>query len=402
MPELTVQPSRVFSGETVTLTCAIQPSSGWTYKWFKRGLYGLMSLKTSETNTYTISRATMSDQGEYRCYGVRESSGIHSPHSNTVQITVEASKPKVTLSPDHQLLTGDSVTLRCELGASSGLVFYWYRDTQTSDPVAQTDGNSYSISSVKVSDGGQYWCRAGRGDPVFYTQYSDAAEIKVTDVSPKASVSIHSNWTQIFTSESLSLSCGVQGNSTGWRLRWFTGRRGASKCPTRWRSETGSSCSISSASPSDSGVYWCQSESGEQSNRVNITVHNGDVILESPVHPVPEGDPLTLRCRYRYPSNISADFYKDGTLLQTSTTGEMSIPAVSRSHEGLYKQTSTTGEMSIPAVSKAHEGLYKQTSTTGEMTIPAVSRSHEGLYKCSNPERGESPESWVTVRGWRV
>ncbi|KAG5261131.1 hypothetical protein AALO_G00300390 [Alosa alosa] len=80
----------------------------------------------------------------------------------------------------------------------------------------------------------------------------------------------------------------------------------------------------------------------------------GNVILESPVHPVTEGDHLTLRCRYRYqPSNISADFYKDGTLLQTSTTGEM--------------------------------------------TIPAVSKSHEGLYKCSNPERGESPESWITV-----
>ncbi|XP_048091924.1 low affinity immunoglobulin gamma Fc region receptor II-like isoform X2 [Alosa alosa] len=169
------------------------------------------------------------------------------------------------------------------------------------------------------------------------------------------SVIIHSNWTQIFTSEPLSLSCGVQGNSTGWRLRWFTGRGGESLCPTDWRSETGSNCSISSASQSDSGVYWCQSESGEQSNPVNITVHNEDVILESPAHPLTEGDPLTLRCRYRYqPSNISADFYKDGTLLQTSTTGEM--------------------------------------------TIPAVSKSHEGLYNCSNLERGESPESWITVK----
>ncbi|XP_076144466.1 basement membrane-specific heparan sulfate proteoglycan core protein-like [Alosa pseudoharengus] len=438
VPTLTVQPSPVFTGETVTLTCGIQPSSGWTYQWNILG-----SIKPSETNTYTINRATVSDQGEYWCYGVRERSRKSTYYSSTVQFTVnalplatltvepqspvftrenvtlkcvieslsgwtykwykessrtpvsegntftirgaaeshkgqywcqgerrdrptsskpskrttivvKAPKPKLTLSPGHQLLTGDSVTLRCELGVSSGLVFYWYRHTQTSDPVAQTVGNSYSISSDKVSDGGQYWCRAGRGDPVFYTQYSDTAEIKLIGVS-LASVIIHSNWTQIFTSEPLSLSCGVQGNSTGWRLRWFTGRGGESKCPTDWRSETGSSCSISSASPSDSGVYWCQSESGERSNPVNITVHKGDVILETPVHPVTEGDPLTLRCRYRYqPSNISADFYKDGTLLQTSTTGEMAIPA--------------------------------------------VSKSHEGLYKCSNPERGVSPESWVTVR----
>ncbi|KAK6291577.1 hypothetical protein J4Q44_G00373610 [Coregonus suidteri] len=31
------------------------------------------------------------------------------------------------------------------------------------------------------------------------------------------------------------------------------------------------------------------------------------------------------------------------------------------------------------------------------MTIPAVSKSDEGLYKCTNSE-GESPESWMTVK----
>ncbi|XP_076144977.1 basement membrane-specific heparan sulfate proteoglycan core protein-like [Alosa pseudoharengus] len=547
---LNVKPqSPVFTGENVTLKCVIESLSGWTYKWYKES----SRTPVSEGNTFTIRGAAESHKGQYWCQGERRDRPTSSQPSRRTTLDVKDSKPKLTLSPDHQPFTGDSVALRCELGVSSGLVFYWYRHTQTFDPVNQTDGNSYSITSVKVSDGGQYWCRAGRGDPVFYTQYSDAAEITVTerpkpiitlksnrteffsveevslrcvirsgeisdweyiwfrdgvrvhhysayeinpiqsgrytckgnrkhDMKPSeesdavgitiysekaqavlsslsqpwltegdsvtlscevrgsttgwrfhwyntapyrpelaqvthesraysvellsdsirgaggsytlspaalrhtgvyvcraergepayhtefsqpqplwvtglslASVSIHSNWTQIFTSEPLSLSCGVQGNSTGWRLRWFTGRGGESKCPTDWRSETGSSCSISSASPSDSGVYWCQSESGEQSNPVNITVHNGDVILENPAHPVTEGDPLTLHCRYRYqPSNISADFYKDGTLLQTSTTGEM--------------------------------------------TIPAVSKSHEGLYKCSNPERGESPESWVAVK----
>ncbi|XP_062391206.1 basement membrane-specific heparan sulfate proteoglycan core protein-like [Sardina pilchardus] len=351
---LTVEPqSPVFTGENVTLKCVIASPSGWTYKWYKES----SSISVSEGNTFTIRGAAESHKGQYWCQGERTGRPTTSQQSRRITLDVEASKPKVTISPEHQLLTGDSVTLRCALGVSSGLVFYWYRHTQSSDPVAQTDGDSYSISSATVSDGGQYWCRAGRGHPVFYTQYSHAAEIKVTDLSPKVSVVIQPNRTQIFTSDSLSLRCGVEGNSTGWRLRWSTGRGGESKCPTDWRSAPGSICSISSASPSDSGVYWCQSESGEQSNPVNITVHTGDVILESPVHPVTEGDPLTLRCRYRHQpsSNISADFYKDGTLLQTSSAGEM--------------------------------------------TIPAVSTSHEGLYKCSNPERGESPESRVTVRG---
>ncbi|KAG9274593.1 Fc receptor-like protein 5, partial [Astyanax mexicanus] len=84
---------------------------------------------------------------------------------------------------------------------------------------------------------------------------------------------------------------------------------------------------------------------------------DGSVILESSVHPVTEGDPLTLHCLYRDPksSDLTADFYKDGLLLQTQTTGEM--------------------------------------------IIPTVSKSDEGLYHCTIPEKGESPQSWISVRG---
>ncbi|XP_062373272.1 Fc receptor-like protein 3 [Sardina pilchardus] len=182
---LTVEPqSPVFTGETVTLTCVIESLGGWTYKWYKES----SRTPVSEENTFTIRGAAESHKGQYWCQGERRHRPTSSQPSWRTTLDVKASKPKLTLSPDRQLLTGDSVTLRCELGVSSGLVFYWYRDTQTSDPVNQTDGDSYSISSVNISDGGQYWCRAGRGDPDFYTQYSDAAEITVTDAGSSKSM----------------------------------------------------------------------------------------------------------------------------------------------------------------------------------------------------------------------
>ncbi|KAL7875603.1 hypothetical protein AOLI_G00105660 [Acnodon oligacanthus] len=58
---------------------------------------------------------------------------------------------------------------------------------------------------------------------------------------------------------------------------------------------------------------------------------NGLVILDSPVHPVTEGGPLTLHCLHRdpKPSNLPAELYKEGSLLQTPTTGEMTIRTVS-------------------------------------------------------------------------
>ncbi|KAG5261163.1 hypothetical protein AALO_G00300750 [Alosa alosa] len=283
-------------------------------------------------------------------------------------------KPKPVLRgpPQTWLTEGDSVTLSCEVtGSTTGWRFHWYKtapfrpellhvthESRTYSVELLSDsirgaGGSYTLSPAALRHTGVYVCRAERGEPAYHTEFSQPQPLWVTGLSTPSIVVSPNNKTH-FTSQPLSLSCMDSGNSTGWRLRWFSGMMEREKCPYDW-TNTGSSCRISSSSSLDSGVYWCQSESGEQSNPVNITVHYDSVILESPAHPVTEGDPLTLRCRYRYqPSNISADFYKDGTLLQTSTTGEM--------------------------------------------TIPAVLKSHESLYKCSNPERGESPESWITVK----
>ncbi|XP_071019931.1 low affinity immunoglobulin gamma Fc region receptor III-A-like isoform X2 [Oncorhynchus clarkii lewisi] len=159
-----------------------------------------------------------------------------------------------------------------------------------------------------------------------------------------ASLSISPDRSQFFKYETVSLSCEVQGNSAGWRVKRNTFSGGSSDCGGKWGKPQGSSCNVSLI-PSDSGVYWCESGSGEHSNAVNITVHDGAVILERPALPVTEGDYVTLRCRHkRTPSDLTADFYKDGSLIRTETTGEMTIPAVSKSDEGLYKCTISKGE----------------------------------------------------------
>ena len=71
------------------------------------------------------------------------------------------------------------------------------------------------------------------------------------------------------------------------------------------------------------------------------------MILESPVHPVPEGTSVTLRCLKSQkssnqlgavtPINQSCTFSRDGQLVGVGLTGEMSLTAVNRSYEGLYR-----------------------------------------------------------------
>ncbi|KAI4897005.1 hypothetical protein NFI96_009092 [Prochilodus magdalenae] len=176
-------------GERVTLTCEIESGDYWNYEWYKYHA-GVYTLKV---------------------------------------------RPTITSGYEGAVLTGNTVTLYCTLPQSAGWRFYWSKHTQS--PEKKTITNIYTISSVRVSDGG------------------------------------------------------------------------------------------------------------------------GDVILDSPVHPVTERDSLTLRCLYRStkPSNLTADFYRDGSLLQTQTTGEM--------------------------------------------MIRTVSKSDAGLYHCKHPEKGESPKSWLSVRG---
>lgn len=80
------------------------------------------------------------------------------------------------------------------------------------------------------------------------------------------------------------------------------------------------------------------------------------MILESPVLPVREGESVTMNCRTKdKSSNSTAEFYRDGFLVKSSDTRQM--------------------------------------------TIGNIRKSDEGLYKCKVADVGTSPNSWLAVRG---
>ncbi|XP_045920450.1 high affinity immunoglobulin gamma Fc receptor I-like isoform X2 [Micropterus dolomieu] len=142
---------------------------------------------------------------------------------------------------------------------------------------------------------------------------------------------------QFFSWTPVTLSCEEVDDSPGWTLRRNTTTDNHTLCGA-WGKPVGSACNISYIVPRDSGVYWCESRDGVTSNPINITVTDGPVILQSPVHPVMEGHDVTLHCETKnLSSNLPAGFYKDGSLIRTELTGHMTIHHVSKSDEGLYK-----------------------------------------------------------------
>ncbi|XP_073693712.1 uncharacterized protein [Garra rufa] len=321
---------RVFRGETVTLTCDIQGGGNiqWTYSWFKDGSV----LPHVTERVYTIT-SDESNSGKYSCRGERSDSQ-RSDISDAVTLTVSAeAQAAVRVSPQPWLTEGDSVTLICEVtGSSTGWTFSWFRDDDHLSDSSRGAGGSYTLSPAALQHTGVYTCRAERGPPAYYTNYSNTQPLWITSKLSQVLLVASPSRSQHFSSESLSLSCEDQSNS-GWTVRRYTDRN-TEDCSK----QTGSTCRIVSLSTSDTGVYWCQSESGDKRHPLNITVHDGDVILVSSVDPVIEGDTLTLHCLHRSTNSpiLRADFYKDGSLVQNQTTGEMSITAVSKSHEGFY------------------------------------------------------------------
>ncbi|KAM9335241.1 uncharacterized protein ABDE67_020205 [Symphorus nematophorus] len=172
----------------------------------------------------------------------------------------------------------------------------------------------------------------------------------------QARLTVSPSSSQLFEEEFVSLSCEDDDSSAGWTLWRNTTEGQKSPCGADWGRQAGSSCKISLTLSWDSGVYWCESREGASSNSINITVTGGSVVLQSPVLPVMEGHDVTLTCRTKPPpSNLTAAFYKDGSLIRTEPTGHM--------------------------------------------TIQHVSRSDEGLYKCHSSSDGESPPSWISVTG---
>ncbi|XP_041636073.1 uncharacterized protein LOC121505019 isoform X2 [Cheilinus undulatus] len=195
-----------------------------------------------------------------------------------------------------------------------------------------------TIYTTYPFDDGLYRCETESGEQ------SLALTISVT-----AALRVLPNRSQFFKYESLSLSCGEQAISSHWTVKRNTSYRTNEECTESWLTDHEENKKparvvnepdyfLDCLFPFDSGVYWCESAAGECSQPVNITVTHGVVILESPALPVKEGDSVTLRCTSRLTSStVQTDFYKDGRLISSSKTGNMTIHSVSRSDEGLYK-----------------------------------------------------------------
>ncbi|XP_073712756.1 cell adhesion molecule CEACAM5-like [Misgurnus anguillicaudatus] len=366
LPKITVRvtPDRsVFTGETVTLKCEIEDqyrSLNWRYLWYKDTTEVFNSGHyTVKRDSLTINGVTQSDKDRFWCRGERDGRPQTSQPSTSVYLTVKGSKPKPKLTSDTEgsVLTGNTVTLKCHIDQSNAWTFYWYKHTQNFERTT-TETNSYTIHSVRVSDGGQYWCRAGRGKPDYYTDYSDGLWINVKE-SPKPVVSVDPD-TQLFRGETVTLRCDIQDTGdTEWTYSWTVEKRNNRNMITQCNTQE---CKINNIQPYNSGKYTCRGKIREQnteiSDAVTLTVSSDKpqtVLRVSPDRWLTEGDSVTLMCEVK---NSSTGWtFSWFTEQSPSSDGYQLLSDSIRGSKGIYTVSSVTGK---------HTGVYMCRAERGD------------------------------------
>ncbi|XP_019896400.1 peroxidasin homolog [Esox lucius] len=172
---------------------------------------------SSGSQVLLIDRVTKSHSGKYRC-NVTDQSGTQR-YSKEVQVTVDEGllMPTLSVEPTGGQVYGDNtVTFACHLPGHPelGWQFYWYKDRRDTGSVEQVWGSAgggavYRLWRASVTHTGQYWCRAGRGQPVFYTNYSQTVSVNVTEVFISVTLSASPS-TVVKEGSAFNLSCEAQ------------------------------------------------------------------------------------------------------------------------------------------------------------------------------------------------
>ncbi|KAG9332412.1 hypothetical protein JZ751_014510, partial [Albula glossodonta] len=373
---LTADPpwSDMFAGDTVTLTCQVTESEGWTFIWtrYTQGRVTQLHGSSGEGGSvYVLRSVTEKNSGMYQCEAVR---GNNREFSNFHNITVWASPPQavvVTDPPGSVMFTGETVTLSCDI-KGSGWRYSWARNTQgrlESLSASSTETQQkHTLHSVTESDSGEYMCQGERGQNPKIQSLPEVLKLNVSDDKPKPVITHDPPGAEMYTGERVTLSCVVGGDPAGWEYLWYKDTQGTALPNTDSSRTDGSSYTISSAALSHSGEYWCRAARGRRSF---YSEYSGSVTLDISVPPQAE---LTVQ------SGWTEVFPTERVTLRCEIQGS--------STEWMYRWYRDGQELPV--------GKADSSSGNGDTyTILSADQSHTGLYTCRGQHKKRGFQSTI-------
>ncbi|XP_041093260.1 Fc receptor-like protein 2 [Polyodon spathula] len=167
---------------------------------------------------------------------------------------------------------------------------------------------------------------------------------------PKAVLTSSPQWGELYTGETVTLSCVVQGGFTGLQYLWYKSSQGGT---VNIRDTAGARYTLSPVTQSHSGEYQCEAQRGDRppssqrSDPVTLTVSEGQpkpALTRETAGEIFEGDTVTLSCviqggsggwRYLwYKDRQGAPVYQTDS--SSGAGAGYTISAAALSHSGEY------------------------------------------------------------------
>ncbi|XP_040007921.1 B-cell receptor CD22 isoform X3 [Xiphias gladius] len=330
---------KMFPGESVIFTCMVNTSFGWEYLWYHDG----NEIQAPNTDTYTIDSIEHSNSGEYHCKAKRGKGPFYTEGSKTTLLLVSEKKPKplMTQKPDvDTVYMGESVSFECKVGISSGWEYLWYKDGKA----LLHNGSSFNIRDASSSDSGTYECMAKREESMYHGERSDRRILQISEI-PVPSLKQMTQWLDVFPTESVKLSCGMQRGSD-WIYMWYKDGQKVQADNTVSFDLNGATLSISSASASYRGQYSCLGKlksrpvTSNPSSELTLSVYDTKprvTLMQNPEHNVMyTEDSVSFSCHINVSSGWEYLWYKDGNQL-TESGNNLNISLAETTNTGLYK-----------------------------------------------------------------
>lgn len=163
----------VTQGQPVTFQVGADGSPPLSYQWQRN----TVDISGANSPTYTISSATLADNGaRFRCV-VSNASGTATSNEATLTVTAPAS---ITIEPSNQTVTeGQPATFQVGAGGSTPLSFQWQRNQVN---ISGANSPTYTISNATLADdNAKFRCVVSN---VFGTAISKEATLTVTPPPP--------------------------------------------------------------------------------------------------------------------------------------------------------------------------------------------------------------------------
>ncbi|CAJ1085138.1 titin [Xyrichtys novacula] len=337
-PDYTV----MYPGESVNFMCNINVSYGWEYLWFKD------KTPLPENGTqYLVTLNSIADTGSYTCKAKRGAAQVFSTaNSRALHLKVGASKPKpsMTQNPNvKKVYVGETVTFTCDVEAPSEWKYRWFKN----DTQLLLDRSMHTFNAT-LSDTGTYKCEAIRDKTRYSSEYSDKMSLLVSEI-PAPSTKLKTQWLDVFPSESVKLSCEMDGRtevSSDWSYTWYKDDQKVQNDDNITFKQDGGTLSIKSASTSHRGRYSCsaklKSRSVYSSKSSGLTLDVYDTkplvtLIQKPkFSDMHTGDSVSFSCHINVSTGWEYQWVRNNGGLPESGKNH-TITSVSTSDSGSYK-----------------------------------------------------------------